>query len=252
MTLVATEERHGFDVLRLDSPGNRNALSLRLIEELRDGVRRSASGPARGLVLEHSGAAFCAGVDLKERQALPVDDASHTEGLAALLLELWEHPRPVVAVVDGAVRGGGMGLVACADVVVATPRSSFAYSEVRVGVAPALVLDVTLAHLAPRRLLPHVLDGAEFGTAVALDLGLVSHLAEDATAEADRVLAELAQAAPRAQELVKKLVRGPNGAELRHRLAETVVTSTDLFSRPEAAEGMVAFAERRRPAWAPA
>lgn len=251
MSVVVAESRLGFDVLRLDSPGNRNALSLGLMAELADGVRRSAVGSSRGILLEHAGPAFCSGVDLRERRGLPATDSSHTEALAGLLELLWEFPRPVVALVDGAVRGGGMGLLVCADVVVASPRSSFAYSEVRVGVAPALVLAVTLAHTPSRRLLPHALAGSEFGAAEARELGVVTHIADEPVATGSLLLAELTKGAPEAQAVVKQLSRRA-AVPMAELLAQTASLSSELFGRPEAAEGMAAFTERRAPAWVPA
>jgi len=137
--LVRHERRRGVDVLTLDSPSNRNALSLRLMDELLAHVERSAADDARGIVLEHTGDVFCAGIDLRERRERSDDPAAHSRSFARLLLALWEYPKPLVCRVGGAARGGGMGLVACSDVVVAEPAATFAYSEVRVGVAPALV-----------------------------------------------------------------------------------------------------------------
>ena len=234
MTLTRRERRDGADVVTLASPHNRNALSLRLLDELLDHVRAS---DARALVLDHEGPVFCAGVDLRERAA----GGSHSALLARLLRALWEHPAPVLCRVDGPVRGGGMGLVACADVVVASPRADFAYSEVKVGVAPALVLAVTLPKLAPGPLLPWLLTGEPFDAETAHALGLVHRVGDSLEPE----IAAIAAAGPEALRTVRRLAL----PDVTAGLAEAERLSAELFAGEEANEGMAAFLARRPPAW---
>jgi enoyl-CoA hydratase/carnithine racemase len=225
------EHRDGFAVVRLASARNRNALSLRMLDEL---LAHVAAADGRGLVLDHEGPVFCAGIDLRERQ---VTDG-HSELLAELLRALRDYPKPFLCRVDGPVRGGGMGLVACADIVVASERASFAYSEVKVGVAPALVLSVTKAPAAP--LLPWLLTGAPFDADTALRLGLVTRVGTSLEPE----LAAIRAAGPEAVATVKALVRDGIDLDRAERL------SAELFASPEAREGMAAFAAGRAPAWA--
>jgi len=243
--VVQRGERRGFDSLLLDSQANRNALSLGSLEGLLDGVRESAANGSRGLVIEHAGPSFCSGIDLKERSALDRKDSSHSVLLAELLRELWFYPKPAVAVVDGAVRGGGLGLLACMDLVVARRTSTFAYSESRVGVAPALVMAVTVPTAQLRALTPHLLTGAVFDATVAKGLGLV-HLLNVPT---DDVLESLAHGAPHAQATIKRLGRQWAAPDMDGLIAEMTALSGDLFAAEEALEGMAAFAERRTPAW---
>jgi enoyl-CoA hydratase/carnithine racemase len=248
---VTVGTRGCFDTVTLHSPRNRNALSLAALECLLDAVRASAAGPARGLLLTHTGPSFCSGVDLKERRSLDRTDASHSVLLAELLRELWRYPKPVVVDVDGSVRGGGMGLLACADVVLASAGSTFAYSEARVGVAPALVMAVTLPLSDTRRLLPHLLGAGPFDAAAALDLGLVTTVTgghDDAAV--DRVLDALRHGAPDALATIKRLARQWSEADMDGLLQEMTAVSADLFAGDEAAEGMAAFGERREPSWA--
>jgi enoyl-CoA hydratase/carnithine racemase len=228
---TAIEQRDGFDVVTLTSERNRNALSLAMLEELLEHV---ASSTGRGLVLDHEGPVFCAGVDIRERQT----KGGHSELLAQLLRALSAFPRPVLCRVDGPVRGGGMALTACADIVVASPRASFAYSEVKVGVAPALVLAVTKVPTAP--LLPWLLTGEPFDAETALRLGLVTRLGDSLDPE----LAAIRAAGPHAVETVKAVAR--TGIDID--AAEAL--SAELFAGDEAREGMAAFAERRPAAWA--
>lgn len=242
--------RQGFDVVELDSPRNRNALSVAMLGGLLESVRESAAGNGRGLVLTHTGPAFCAGVDLVERRALEPTDSTHSDLLSTLLRELLAYPRPVVAVVDGAVRGGGLGLLACADVVLAGESSTFAYSEARVGVAPALVMAATLATANARSLLPHLLDGRAFGTERARELGLVSVAVprrDDPAVE--ETLTALRSGAPGALATIKRLARSWAAADASRLLTEATTLSAELFAGHEAAEGMAAFAERRPPRW---
>jgi enoyl-CoA hydratase/carnithine racemase len=229
MTLTRCERRDGADVVTLASPHNRNALSLQLLEEL---IEHVGASDARALVLDHEGPAFCAGVDLRERA---VKDG-HSALLARLLKALWEHPAPVLCRVGGPVRGGGMGLVACADIAVASQRATFAYSEVKVGVAPALVLAVTLPKLAPGPLLPWLLTGEPFDAETAQGLGLVSRIGDSLASE----LTAIAAAGPQALRTVRRLAL----PDVTARLAEAERLSAGLFTGDEAREGMAAFVAR--------
>jgi enoyl-CoA hydratase/carnithine racemase len=248
--VVRLGTRCSFDTVTLDSPANRNAMSVDLLTRLRDAVRASTTSPARGLLLAHTGTSFCAGVDLKERRSLPRTDSTHSLLLADVLRDLWAHPKPVVAVVDGAVRGGGLGLLACADVVLATSRSTFAYSEARVGVAPALVMAVTLPLSDSRRLMPHLLAARPFDADVAHSLGLVSRvLPEVDDAAVDVLLDDLRRGAPGALATIKRLAHQWSEADMDRLIGEMTALSADLFAGDEAAEGMAAFAGRRDPSW---
>ncbi len=247
MTVVRTESAGAVDVLTLDSPANRNALSLALMEELLAGIRASRG---RALVLDHTGTVFCAGVDLRERAAPGADQSRHSALLGELLRALCEHPSPVVCRVGGAVRGGGMGLVACSDVVVAAPGATFAFSEVRVGVAPAIVAGIALQKVPLGPLLPALLTGEPFGAEEARRLGFVAVVADDSTAERQRLCEAIAAGGPEAVTATKAVARKVAGvASLDPMLAELEQLSAALFASPEAAEGMAAFAERRPPHW---
>jgi enoyl-CoA hydratase/carnithine racemase len=247
--LVHVRHERGIDLVVLDSPHNRNALSLGLMEQLLAALQDSASSSARALALDHAGPVFCSGIDLRERRELGPGDGRHSELLAQLLGRLWTHPAPVACRVDGPVRGGGMGLVACGDIVVASSRASFAYSEVKVGVAPALVGAVALAKTAPGLLAPWLLTGEPFDAAEARRLGLVARVADGPDALAPELDA-LRSAGPGALRTVKRIVRDLAGADVEAQLREMAALSATLFDDDEAREGMAAFAERRPPAWA--
>jgi enoyl-CoA hydratase/carnithine racemase len=220
------------------------------MEELLAGIRAS---DGRALVLDHTGTVFCAGVDLRERAAAGADQTRHSSLLGELLRALWEHPRPVVCRVGGAVRGGGMGLVACSDVVVAAPEATFGFTEVRVGVAPAIVAGIALQKVPLGPLLPTLLTGSTFDAVEARRLGLVTVVSDDSTAERDRLCEAIAAGGPDAVAATKAVARKIAGAvSLDPMLGELEQLSAQLFASPEAAEGMAAFAERRPPQWADA
>jgi enoyl-CoA hydratase/carnithine racemase len=237
----------GVDTITLSSPSNRNALSIALMEQLLEHVARSEQGDGRALVLDHHGPVFCAGIDLHERRALGDAVSTHSTLLADVLRALWAYPKPLVCRVRGPVRGGGMGLIACADIVVADPTADFAYSEVRVGVAPALVAAVALVKVPLGRLLPFLITGEVFDARAALDIGLVTRLDDRASVALE--LAAVLRGAPNAVRTVKRMAREVAGADTGPVLDRMERLSASLFGSGEAREGMAAFAERRAPSW---
>ncbi len=240
-----------FDHVQLDAPQRRNALSLAMLDELAAVVTRSADDEsARGLILDHVGNVFCAGVDLVERRKLPPGARNHSVALADLYKTMWAYPKPIVCRVDGAVRGGGLGLVVLADVTIATARASFAFTEVRIGVAPALVGAIAMARYGPGRLTPWLLSATVFGATRALELGLVTEIAEDDAVVAVAAWADsLESGAPSAVQVTKALARRFTSHDLEDLIGEMVQLSASLFDSEEGREGMEAFTEKRKPAW---
>lgn len=252
-SLLEHDRVRGIDHLWLASLPNRNALSIQLLGELATAVRLSATDPeSRALILDHRGPVFCAGVDLVERRTLPPAALDHSSLLTTLLKDLWSYPKPLICRIGGAVRGGGMGLVTCADLAVATASASFAYSEVRVGVAPALVGALGMAKVGGSALAPWLLTGRTFGPGTAVGLGLVTDLADgDGTPELEALVEALLLSGPAAVQTTKQVTRRLAPVDVPVLLDEMEQLSRDLFASDEAAEGMSAFAERRPPAWAP-
>lgn len=264
--LIRHERQRGVDVVWLDSPATKNALSLQMLDDLAEIVGRSADDDARGLVIDHTGSVFCAGVDVRERRLLAEGARNHSEALAELYTRLWSYPKPVLARVAGAVRGGGIGLLVCADAVIATQAASFAFSEVRVGVAPALVGGLAAAKLGAGVLGPHLLTGSAFGPEEALRMGLVTEIASSSetvdaeaesasnssiggAAEVSAFIDALPLAAPGATVVTKSLIRRFTSMDVPRLIEEMTSLSAELFAAPEGREGMQAVAERRPPAW---
>lgn len=235
----------------LDAPDTRNALSQPLLAALQAQLDTALRHPGlRTVVLGHTGPAFCAGADLREQRRT---QGLGVAGLAPVLRTIWDAPVPVVARVGGAVRGGGMGLVAACDLAVAADTATFAFSEVRLGVAPAVVSVVCRRKLGLAACTEAFLTGAPLTASRAHAIGLVHRTVapdqlEQAVAELVR---DLHHGAPGALAAAKRLLHDEPLPALEMGLAAMAERSLELFRSEEAQEGMAAFLERRPPRWAP-
>ncbi len=239
-------ERDG-DVLRitLARPDRRNAFDAALIRELAEAF--VAVGRARAVVLAGDGPSFSAGADVEWMRASA--ELSYEENLAdanalrAMLEAIDGCPAPVVARVQGHALGGGAGLVAASDIAVAAPDAVFAFSEVKLGIIPAVVSPFVLARIGPGAARRYFVTGERFTAETALRIGLVHELAANLDAAVERVVAELLSAGPQAARWAKRLVRErPAGAETARWIAERRTSE-------EGQEGLRAFLEKRPPSW---
>ena len=181
--LVGVEDVDGVRTVTLDSPSNRNALSFRLLDELAAALGEAAAdGTVRVVVLTGAGTVFCSGADLSER------GSAAPNRMPEVLRTLAECPKPVIARVNGAARAGGLGLIAAADIAVAAEAATFAFTEVRVGVAPAMILVPLLRVFEPRFLALAVLTGEPYTAAEAAAAGLLSAVVPDEAALDEWVL----------------------------------------------------------------
>jgi enoyl-CoA hydratase/carnithine racemase len=245
--LVDVQHDDGVRTLTLNSPANRNALSERLLAQLEQALRDATSDPdVRAVVLTGAGTVFCSGADLSER------GTAAPKRMPAILTSVVESAVPVLVRVNGHARAGGIGLIAAADMAVAAEAATFAFTEVRVGVAPAMILVPALRVMDRRFLARATLTGERFGAAEAVEAGLLTAVTPDEAAldawVADRTTA-LRQAAPGAVRATKELLRTLAAQEWDEGLAAAAGASADLFAGAEAAEGMDAFLQKRRPAW---
>ena len=236
--------------LTLDSPHNRNALSVRLLAELASALAEAQADPdVRVVVLTGAGTTFCSGVDLTERLHPPQGDPLAT--LALVLTTIVSMPQPVVARVNGHVRAGGMGLVSACDLAVAPAAATFGFSEVRVGVAPAVIAVPALRRMHRRAFDRYALTGDVFGPVEAQAAGLLTAAVSDDAALDDwvrSVVGSLLRCAPAAVAATKglaDLVARP-WAEAIEVAAEL---SDGLFAAETGAEGMQAFLDKRLPSW---
>ncbi|MGK5529708.1 enoyl-CoA hydratase family protein [Streptomyces sp. URMC 129] len=240
----------GVATLTLDSPANRNALSARLVGELAGHLTTAAADPGvRAVVLAHTGTTFCAGADLSEA-AREEGPARGTARLLALLRQILELPKPVVARVDGHVRAGGLGLLGACDLAVAGPAATFAFTEARLGLAPAIISLTTLPRMPERAAARWYLTGATFDAATAERIGLITEAAGDVDAALAALLDQLRACSPQGLAETKKLTtRGVLRAFDEHGEAVQEV-SARLFDSEEAREGVLAWLEKRPPRWA--
>jgi enoyl-CoA hydratase len=246
--LVHLAMHGGIATVTLDSPRNRNALSRQLVNELTDRLRAAgAAGDVRAVVLTHTGTTFCAGADLAEASTGPMTGTA--SGLLALLRLIVDLPCPVIASIDGNVRAGGVGLLGACDIVVAGPRSTFAITEARLGLAAAVISVAVLPRLDERSAARYYLTGATFDAAEAQRIGLVTIATDDVGGAVATLTADLLTASP--QGLVEsKLLANRSVREAIERHGDAMVElSARLFASEEAHEGMTAFLERRPPRW---
>ena len=247
--LVGRRDTGGVACLTLDSPGNRNALSRHLVDQLHEHlVDIEADVAVRAVILRATGSTFCSGADLSDP---PV--ARHgSVGYPDVLRRLWDCRTPVVAVVEGHVRAGGLGMLACADIVISTTAASYAFSEVRLGVAPAIISVVCQRRMTPAAASRYMLTGERFGAAEARKAGLVSIVTEPDGADAalDGILDDIRQTEPGAAAVTRRLLRALPAMEVSVGLDYAEAVSQRLFASDAAAEGINAFKERRPPRWA--
>jgi enoyl-CoA hydratase len=235
--------------LTLDTPHNRNALSAALVAELEQGLADAAKDPSvRAVVLTHTGGTFCAGADLSE--ATNGDPTANPRRLVAVMRAIVELPKPVLAQVDGHVRAGGLGLLGACDLAVAGPKGTFAFTEVRLGLAPAAISLALLPRLDPRGAARWYLTGSVFDAAEAQRIGLLTEAADDTAAALEPLLDALRLASPQGLAETKRLVTADVLRTFARDGESMVAQSALLFGSDEAREGMRAFLERRPPNWA--
>jgi enoyl-CoA hydratase len=239
----------GIATITLDSPHNRNALSSQLVAELTDRLRAAGDdASARAVVLTHTGSTFCSGADLAEaRSGSMGGTASTLLGVVRAIIDLG---KPVIAKIDGNARAGGLGLIGACDIVVAGPRCSFALTEVRLGLAPAVISVALLPRMDERAAARYYLTGETFDSSEAVRVGLVTI----ATANVDEALAAIAGqlllGSPQGLAESKRLTNAHVREAIDRNGDRMVELSARLFASEEAHEGMVAFLERRPPRWA--
>jgi methylglutaconyl-CoA hydratase len=232
----------------LARPQQRNAFDATLIAELREAF--ADVGDARAVLLSGDGPSFCAGADVEwQRASIELSYEENVEDALRLyrMLEAIDGcPAPVVARVHGYALGGGSGLVACADVAVAAEDATFGFSEVKLGIIPAVISPFVLARIGAGAARRFFVTGERFDAATALRIGLVTEVVplDGLDSAVSAVLDEVATSGPQAAREAKRLIRtGP-------RDERTADVAAQLRAGDEGQEGLRAFLERRRPSWA--
>ena len=231
--------------ITLDWPENRNALSRALVTGLHAGLDRADQDDVRAVVLTHTPPAFCAGADLKERSSGPPDSGP----LVDAMQRIERLAKPVIARVEGAVRAGGVGLMATCDLIVVGRSVDFAFTEVRLGLAPAIISVPIARRVNPARLAASFLTGERFDAATALEMGLVTHVSDDPATTVDHLLAGILAGAPGAVAETKWILRHVSEMDPDEAYANMRDLSDALFESDDGREGMQAFLEKRPPRW---
>jgi methylglutaconyl-CoA hydratase len=247
--LVRADDSGGVRTITLDSPRNANALSTALLAQLRAALEVAMSDPGvRVVLLTGAGKVFCAGADLKEARTNPAGAPGLMTGVIELL---WDSSKPVICRVNGAARAGGIGLVAACDIAVATENASFAFTEVRIGVVPAVISVPCLRRIPSRAAAEYFLTGEVFDARRAVEIGLLTRAvaAGDLDAEVVRYAGMLLRGAPGALAGTRGVLRDVPAEAFADGLRMMAQLSGKYFGSDEAREGMAAFAAKRDPAW---
>jgi len=242
--------------ITLNRPDAKNRLDLAAMRLMIEHLTATAQDDAvRVVVVTGSGSTFCSGADLAGAVAAAEGGfaAGGTSGLVELLAAMLDHPKPLIARVQGHVAGGGNGLVAACDIAVASSDARFAFSEVRVGVAPAIISVVCLQVMNRRDAQELLLTGERVTADRVLAAGLVTAVAEAAALDAAvrAYVDALLLGGPEATRNTKSLLRRVPAMTRDEAFAWTAEMSAGLFTSAEAREGMTAFLEKRKPEWAP-
>jgi len=250
--------------LTLDRPEVRNAFDDVLIAELLDACRELTAaheapgdqGP-RALVLTGGGDTFCAGADMNWMRASATHTRDENEAdahrMAAMLRALDELPMPTIARVNGASLGGGMGLLACCDIVVSVDTAKFGFTEARLGIAPAVISTFVLPKIGAAAARRYFLTAEIFGPAEAREMGLVHEVVPSGELDptVDRLVTALLGNGPRAVSAAKQLIREGLSLPRKESIENTVRAIAALRASPEGQEGLGAFLEKRAPSWKP-
>jgi methylglutaconyl-CoA hydratase len=244
----------GVATLTMDQPDNRNAMTPALLGGLSDGLEAAQADDAVGVVvLTNTGPAFCAGADLSGGGGKQTRPRRKELGLADILEAILDSPKPVLARVAGHCVGGGVGLAAACDISIASDEAKFGFTEVRVGVAPAIISVVCLPKMRRADALELFLSGERITAGRAAEVGLITRAvpADGLDAEVTAMVGKLLAGGPTALAAAKRLVYTIPGMERKAAFTRTTDLSQSLFASAEAAEGMAAFREKRPPSWAP-
>lgn len=246
--LVTRSDRGGGAILTLDSPANRNALSRALVADLGAHLADAGADPSvRVVAVTATGNTFCAGADLSDP---PVQEGSGS--LAELFETLWRFPKPVLAAVAGHVRAGGFGLVAAADVCLVSDAATFAFTETRLGLVPALISVLCLRRMTTVTATRYMLTGERFGPEEAVAAGLAWQVvpADRLDAALSSLVGEFAACEPEALAATRELLHSVADMTVADGLARAAGVSREFFGSEAAAEGIAAFREKRPPRWA--
>ncbi len=253
---ILYEVRQGAAWITFNSPQNHNALTDEFTSGFEQAVQRAiGDDEARAIVLASVGKTFCAGADLKNAGGTNV--ASRSDGkhppFPNTLLTLWNSPKPIIGRVQGNAWGGGLGVIASCDYVIMAEGTRYAFTEVRLGLIPAVISVFCSRKIPYTHVAPMMMTGQRFDAQRAFELGLAHEVVPEADLDTSvqRIVNDVRECGPQAVAEVRKLLRTITTSSVEDGLhyAEDIIGR--LFQSEEGAEGMAAFNEKRKPAWAP-
>lgn len=250
MSGVLYSAAHGVATLTLDEEDNKNALNASILNGIGAGLDQANADPSvRVIVLTNNGTTFCAGADLKAATAGQAAVTSFPDVLNKII----ESPKPVIGKINGHCMGGGVGLAAVCDISIAVEDVRLGFTEVRIGVAPAMISVVCLPKLSKADAADLFLSGRKFTASHAAKVGLINRAvpASDLDAATEELVGEVAAGGPLALAAAKELLAKVPGMDLAEAFSWTSQLSGELFRSAEASEGIGAFRERRPAAWVP-
>lgn len=245
--LVHLQAADGIATITLDSQHNRNALSKQLVTELAEALATAdGDDTVRAVLLTAAGTVFCSGADLSEAKDGGMEQGAHA--LVALQRQILASAKPVVIRLHGPVRAGGLGLVGAADIVIAADTVTFAFTEARLGLAPALISLTTLPRMTSRAAARTFLTAESFDATTAAEVGLITEAvpADRLDVTVAGVLEQLTQASPQGLRESKALIAAPLLANIDAHGVEMAELSARLFGSDEAKAAMQAFLERKK------
>jgi methylglutaconyl-CoA hydratase len=253
--LVAKE--NGLGIITFNRPDKRNAMNGEMIKEISTALHELAQDhTVSALLINGNGEHFCAGADINWMKAVgalsPEDNRRDAEVLANLLYQLYEFPKPTIALAHGAVLGGGLGIVAVCDIALAAKNASFGFPEVKIGIAPSTISPYVIAAIGERAAHYYFLTGVRFDAEEAQRIGLIQQWTEEAALyQTGHALAlTLLQNGPQALSAIKKLIHRVAHEKITPELSKvTAQHLANIRTSAEAQEGLKAFLEKRAPVW---
>ena len=252
-TATLLDSTGGVATITLNRPDSRNALSVELVASFGDHLDAALADPTvRVVVVTNVGNTFCAGADLKAPPGPPDPQQRSFLDIFDLILD---SPKPIIGRINGHALAGGVGLAASCDISVMAAEAQLGFTEVRIGVAPAVISVVCLPKLRRADALELFLTGERISAARAVEVGLINHAvpSSELDAKVGQIVAKILLGGPNALAASKALVgRVPQFTDRRAAFEWAAPLSASLFNSEEGVEGIAAFRERRPAAWVPA
>jgi methylglutaconyl-CoA hydratase len=255
--VISQIDKDGNATVMLNRPEVHNAFDPEMVDALTSTLKQLEADPkVRALVVLGAGRNFCAGADIEHmKKSATYSQARNfkaAQQTARMLYTLYKLKKPTIACVRGAVRGGGVGLVAACDIAIASREATFRLSEVKLGIIPAMISPYVIAAIGERHAHRYMLSGEEFDVAEAFRIGLVHDIVEEENLNATvgRMLAHLYSSGPQAVVAIKQLIPVSTHATIADAIVdETARRIAGIRATPEAQEGLSAFLEKRKPSW---